>query len=138
MKVEIPEDLLISDTTNPLMSLIDFVYPDLNDNLGDPLFFQERGILAPTLDSVEHVNEYMMSMIPGEEKEYLSSDFVCRSGENSDVESEWFTRKFLYGIKNSGIPNQRLKLRVGCPVMLMRNIDQANGLCNGMRLTVNI
>jgi len=63
MKVEIPEDLLISDTTNLLMSLIDFVYPNLNDNLGDPLFFQERGILAPTLDSVEHVNEYMMSLI---------------------------------------------------------------------------
>ena len=38
MKVEIPEDLLISDTTNLLMSLIDFVYLDLNDNLGDPLF----------------------------------------------------------------------------------------------------
>ncbi|KEH28056.1 PIF1-like helicase [Medicago truncatula] len=136
MKVEIPEDFLISDTTNMLMSLIDFVYPDLNDNLGDPLFFQERGILAPTLDSVEHVNEYMMSLIPGEEKEYLSSDSVCRSGENYDVQSEWFTTKFLNGIKSSGIPNHRLKLRVGCPVMLMRNIDQANGLCNGTRLTV--
>jgi len=88
MKVEIPEDLLISDTTNPLMSLIDFVYPDLNDNLGDPLLSQGRGILAPTVDSVEHVNEYMMSLIPGEEKEYLSSDSVCRSGENYDVQSE--------------------------------------------------
>jgi ATP-dependent DNA helicase PIF1 len=33
MKVEIPKDLLISDTTNMLMSLIDFVYPDLNDTL---------------------------------------------------------------------------------------------------------
>jgi len=44
MKVAIPEDLLISDTANLLMSLIDFAYPDLNDNLGDPLFFQERGI----------------------------------------------------------------------------------------------
>ncbi|KEH27743.1 PIF1-like helicase [Medicago truncatula] len=136
MKVEISEDLLISDTTNLLMSLIDFVYPDLNDNLGDPLFFQERGILAPTLNSVEHVNEYMMSLIPGEEKEYLSSDSVCRSGENSDVQSEWFTTEFRNGIKSSGIPNHRLKLRVGCPVMLMRNIDQANGLCSGTRLTV--
>lgn len=43
MNVEIPEDLLISDTTNPLMSLIDFVYPDLNDNIGDPLFFPRKG-----------------------------------------------------------------------------------------------
>jgi ATP-dependent DNA helicase PIF1 len=59
------------------------------------------------------------------EKEYLSSDYVFRSGT-----------KFLNGIKSSGISNHRLKLRVGCPVMLMRNIDQANGLCNGTRLTV--
>jgi len=28
-----------------------------------------------------------------------------------------------------------LKLRVGCPVMLMRSIGQANGLCNGTRWT---
>jgi len=78
----------------------------------------------------------MMSLIPGEEKEYLSSDSVCRSGENSDVQSEWFTTEFLNGIKSFGIPNHRLKLRVGSPVMLMRNIDQANGLCNGTRLSV--
>ncbi|KEH33244.1 PIF1-like helicase [Medicago truncatula] len=97
--VEIPEDLLISDATNLLISLTDFVYLDLNDNLGDPLFFQERGILAPTLDS-------------------------------------WFTTEFPNDIKSSGIPNHRLKLKVGCPVMLMRNIDRANGLCNGTRLTV--
>jgi len=54
----------------------------------DPLFFQERVILTPTLDSVEHVNEYMMSLIPGEEKEYLGSNSVCRLGENSEVQSE--------------------------------------------------
>jgi ATP-dependent DNA helicase PIF1 len=78
----------------------------------------------------------MMSLIPCEEKEYLSSNSVCRPGENSDVQSEWFTTEFLNGIKSSGIPNHRLILKVGCPVMLMRNIDQANGLCNGTRLTV--
>jgi len=118
------------------MSLIDFVYLDLNDNLGDPLFFQERGILAPTLDSIEHVNEYRMSLIPGEDKEYLSSDSVCRSGENSYVQSEWFTTGFLNGITTFGISNHWLKLRVGCPIMLMRNINQANGLCNGKKLKV--
>ncbi|KEH44027.1 PIF1-like helicase [Medicago truncatula] len=116
--------------------ITNFVYPDLNDNLGDPLFFQERGILAPTLDSVEHVNEYMMSLIPGEEKEYLSSDSVCRSGENFDVQSEYFTIEFLNGIKSSEIPIHRLKPRVGCAAMLIRNIDQANGLCNGTRPAV--
>jgi len=28
-------------------------------------------------------------------------------------------------------------LKVGVPIMLLRNIDQANGLCNGTRLQVN-
>jgi hypothetical protein len=43
---------------------------------------------------ISHVNEYIMSLIIGEEKEYLSSDSVCRSGENSNVQSEWFTTEF--------------------------------------------
>ncbi|KEH17339.1 PIF1-like helicase [Medicago truncatula] len=38
--------------------------------------------------------------------------------------------------RSSDVPNHRLKIRVGFPVMLMRNIDQTNGLCNGTRLTV--
>jgi ATP-dependent exoDNAse (exonuclease V) alpha subunit len=29
-----------------------------------------------------------------------------------------------------------LKLKISCPVMLLRNIDSANGLCNGTRLII--
>ena len=46
------------------------------------------------------------------------------------------TTEFLNGIKSFRIPNHRLKLRVRFQVLLMRNIDQANGLCNGTRLKV--
>jgi len=35
-----------------------------------------------------------------------------------------------------GNPNHCVKLKVGVPIMLLRNIDQANGLCNGTRLQV--
>ncbi|KAM0046532.1 putative DNA helicase Pif1 [Helianthus debilis subsp. tardiflorus] len=38
--------------------------------------------------------------------------------------------------KISGLPNHRLVLKVGVPVMLLRNIDQQNGLCNGTRLQI--
>jgi ATP-dependent DNA helicase PIF1 len=97
-------------------------------------FFQKRGILAPTLDTIEHVNKFLLSLVPEDEKEYTSSDSVCKSDENSEVQSEWFTIKFLNNIKFSGIPNHKLRFKVGCPVMLMRNIDQATELCNGTRL----
>jgi ATP-dependent DNA helicase PIF1 len=76
-------------------------------------------------------------LVPGDEKEYTSSDSVCKSDENSEVQSEWFTIEFLNNIKFSGIPNHKLRFKVGCPVMLMRNIDQATGLCHGTRLIVD-
>ena len=36
----------------------------------------------------------------------------------------------------SGVPHHKLVLKVGAPVMCLRNIDQRGGLCNGTRLQV--
>ena len=47
------------------------------------------------------------------------------------------TSEFLNEIKCSGILNHRLKLKTGVSIMLLRNIDQAKGLCNETRLQVN-
>ncbi|XP_057432625.1 uncharacterized protein LOC130725408 [Lotus japonicus] len=136
--IEIPNDLLISSCDNPLQSLIDFAYPYMLQSLEEKnyKFFEERAILAPTLESVEVVNNEMLSKIPGGIKEYFSCDSTCKSDDNSEVEAEWFTSEFLNNIKCSGIPNHKLILKVGVPIMLLRNIDQAGGLCNGTRMIV--
>ncbi|GJU36794.1 ATP-dependent DNA helicase PIF1-like protein [Tanacetum coccineum] len=47
-----------------------------------------------------------------------------------------YTTEFLNTIKMSGIPHHKLVLKIGAPVMCMRNIDQRGGLCNGTRLQV--
>ena len=36
----------------------------------------------------------------------------------------------------NGMPQHELKIKVGCPTMLLRNLEAKNGLCNGTRLTV--
>ena len=69
---------LIKDSSDPLRSLVDFVYPD---------FFQEQGILSPTLDAVEHVNKFLLSLVLGDEKEHNNFDLVYKSDENSEVQS---------------------------------------------------
>lgn len=46
------------------------------------------------------------------------------------------TPEFLNSLKCSGVPNHEIYLKAGTPVMLLRNIDYANGLCNGTRLMV--
>jgi ATP-dependent DNA helicase PIF1 len=47
-----------------------------------------------------------------------------------------FTTEFLNDIKCSEMPNHKLHLKVGVPMMLLKNIDVSSGLCNGTRLTI--
>ncbi|XP_057451917.1 uncharacterized protein LOC130743706 [Lotus japonicus] len=135
--IEIPQDLLVEQCQEPLGELVNFAYPELLNNLKNKTYFQERAILAPTLDSVEEINNFMLSLIAGDEREYLSCDTPCRSDEDSEMNPEWFTSEFLNDVKCYGIPNHRILLKEGVPIMLIRNIDQVAGLCNGTRMIVN-
>ena len=41
--------------------------------------------------------------------------------------------EYLNSINCSGLPLAKLVLKPGCPVMVLRNIDPTNGVCNGSR-----
>ncbi|XP_021980701.1 uncharacterized protein LOC110876850 [Helianthus annuus] len=135
--IDIPEDLLIADSFDPIGNLIDFVYPRILENFNDPNFFQERAILAPKNEVVQQINDRLLAIFPGDEKEYLSSDSICQSDHVHDnFDERLYSPDVLNGLKLSGLPNHKLVLKVGIPVMLLRNIDQKSGLCNGTRLQV--
>ncbi|KAL2976531.1 hypothetical protein AAZX31_13G014100 [Glycine max] len=53
------------------------------------------------------------------------------------IEGEWFTPEFLNDIRSFGLPNHRLTLKIGVPIMLLRNIDPRGDLCYGTQLIVN-
>ncbi|XP_022040344.1 uncharacterized protein LOC110942890 [Helianthus annuus] len=134
--IQIPQDLLITDESDPIASLIDFVYPSILQNINNHNYFSERAILAPKNDVVHEINDRLLSMFPGEEREYLSSDSLCPTEDVNATQQRIYSPDVLNGLKISGLPNHRLVLKVGVPVMLLRNIDQRNGLCNATRLQV--
>jgi len=41
--------------------------------------------------------------------------------------------EYLNSINCSGMPLSKLELKEGCPVMVLRNLDAAYGVCNGSR-----
>ncbi len=45
--------------------------------------------------------------------------------------------EFLNTLQFSGIANHKLELKVGVPILLLRNLNQSVGLCNGTRLIIN-
>jgi ATP-dependent DNA helicase PIF1 len=72
----------------------------------------------------------------GETHEYSSADSIDRTEAAHSEAFDVVTTEFLSSLRCSGIPNHKLVLKVGAPIMLLRNLDQSEGLCNGTRLTL--
>ncbi len=71
-------------------------------------------------------------MFPGQETVYWSTDKTIE--EELDDAATLYPVEFLQTFNASGLPRAKLALKVGCPLMLLCNLDPANGLCNGTRM----
>ncbi|XP_073222581.1 uncharacterized protein [Cicer arietinum] len=136
VEVPIPYDILISNFEDPIDAIVQSTYPNLLDNHTNEEFLQQRAILASTIDVVDKLNEYVLQVLLGEEREYLSSDCIDRSEANILEAFDILTPEFLSSLTTFGLPNHKIKLKVGTPIILLRNLDQPEGLCNGTRLIV--
>jgi ATP-dependent DNA helicase PIF1 len=87
-----------------------------------------RAILSTKNEYVDMINSNMIEIFPGEEHVYYSFDSVEDDTNNN------YPIEFLNTLNPGGLLPHLLKLKVGCPIILLRNIDPANGLCNGTRL----
>ncbi len=47
-----------------------------------------------------------------------------------------YPMEFLDTLRFSGIANHELQLKVGVPILLLCNLNQSIGLCNGTRLII--
>ncbi|KAL5122957.1 ATP-dependent DNA helicase PIF1 [Glycine soja] len=135
-EITIPDEFLIKDFQDPIQAIVEATYPDLLHNYNNGDFLQKRVVLASTKDVVDKINDYVLALIPGEEKEYCSADSVDKLDELLSPAFGVLTAEFLNSLKTSGIPNHKLRIKVGTPIILLRNLDQADGLCNETRLIV--
>jgi ATP-dependent DNA helicase PIF1 len=134
--VEIPSDLLITTTDNKMKVLVESTYPHLQIKFNDPEYIKDRAILATTNEIVDEINEYIMSFIPGSEKEYFSSDSISNCTDTCNDADILYPIEYLNSLNANNFPTHRLKLKIGVPIMLLRNLNQSLGLCNGTRLIV--
>ena len=119
--IDIPQECLSS-------SLVEDIFHDVcEDNIGS------RVILTPLNEDSLKMNEKIVQFRPGQEKVYFSADSVqC----DTEEEGHQYPTEFLNSITPSGMPPHKLTLKVGCIIMLLRNINIYEGLCNGTRLIV--
>lgn len=137
-EIEIPDSVVIKDFNDPLKAIVESTYPMLHHKDLDSKYLTERAILAPTNELVDQINDYILSLIPAETTDYFSSDSISKTDADNGAFEDLYDVEFLNTIKCSGIPHHKLTLKVGVPIMLIRNVDQANGLCNGTRLQTTV
>ena len=70
----------------------------------------------------------------GNTENFESADSVKSTGD--DRESVNFPTEYLNTINASGLPPHKLTIKIGSPLILLRNINLKQGLCNGTRLVL--
>jgi ATP-dependent DNA helicase PIF1 len=88
-------------------------------------------ILSSRNDDVDNLNNTMLNAFPGEEQTFFSQDTV--ENDHPDEGELMYPAEYLNEINCSGLPLAKLGLKIGCPVMVLRNLYPAEGVCNGTR-----
>jgi len=96
----------------------------------------EHIILCSRNDKVHNINEAILQQfnpVPNAEVYMLRSmNFVSKE----DGMHHTYPVEFLQQLNSSGLPPALFCLKVGCPVILLRNLDLGEELCNGTRIVV--
>lgn len=126
--VEIPERYCIEDDTEGLNKLIDFIYDKQTLQTPSAITLQQKAIVYPKNETADIINSQVLEMVEGDVTTYASYDTaipVTGSGAETDM---LYPAEYLNTFKIAGFPPHELQLKVGAPVMLLRNVSLAGGL----------
>ena len=105
------------------------IFPDLENNIATPGWLDGRSILAPTNKEVDTLNDMMQDWLPGDDVRMSSADSLSNPND-----AFRFNTEYLNTLRPNGFPQHSLSLKPRMPLMLLRNINPRQGLCNGTRL----
>ncbi|XP_063944772.1 uncharacterized protein LOC135146765 [Daucus carota subsp. sativus] len=134
----IPEQFCNPDIDNSVDEMLTSTFPNFLDNFQNSNYLSERSILTPTNLTVGYVNSVIVDKIPGEMSSYYSVDSAEDFPGTALEQTAHFPPEYLGAINIPGLPLHELKLKVGVVVMLMRNLNQTLGLCNGTRMMITM
>ncbi len=105
------------------------------------MYFMQRNILAPKNTNVDEVNNAILESLSEESHTYLNANSLTPTKEGASVVigvsmDSLYLVEFLNTLQFNGIANHEPELKVGVLILLLCNLNQSIGLCNGTRLIV--
>jgi ATP-dependent DNA helicase PIF1 len=139
--IKIPWHMRLPTEDYSLRELIQTIYPDHQRHSGDAMYLMQRNILAPKNTDVDEINNAILESLCEELHTYLSANSLTQTKEGASAAigvsmDSLYPVEFPNALQFSGIANHKLELKMGVPILLLRNLNQSIGLCNGTRLIV--
>jgi hypothetical protein len=139
--IKIPSHMRLPVEYCSLRGLIQTIYPHHRCHSRDAMYLMQRNILAPKNIDVDEVNNAILESLSEESHTYLNTNFFTPTEEGASVVAgvsmdSLYLVEFSDTLQFSGIANHELELKVGVPILLLRNLNQSIGLCNGTKLIV--
>jgi hypothetical protein len=139
--IKIPSHMRLPVEYCSLRGLIQTIYPHHRCHSRDAMYLMQRNILAPKNIDVDEVNNAILESLSEELHTYLSANSLTPIEESASVAARvsmdsLYPVEFLNTLQFNSIANHKLELKVGVPILLLRNFNQSIGLCNGTRLIV--
>ncbi|GBN76304.1 hypothetical protein AVEN_232953-1 [Araneus ventricosus] len=116
----------IQDPKQQLYSDIDFTSVTSQE-------FKDRAILTVNNERSMEINNKVLEFMPGNETVYKAVDMIMSEDPQDQL---IFPEEFLNSLTPTDLPPYELKLKIGCIIMLLRNLSSSKGLCSGTRLIV--
>jgi hypothetical protein len=147
--LQLLDSMICDDSTE----LINFIYPGVDSvPPPPPKYFLGRTILAPRNHDVAEINDKILDRMSGASRTYMSADSIEAEQGVDGPEEEPLPVELLRSLDASSLPPGELiwssiemmilsslgelSLKIGCPLILLRNLSPSNGLCNGTRMVL--
>ncbi|XP_019265174.1 PREDICTED: uncharacterized protein LOC109242775 [Nicotiana attenuata] len=128
--IEVPNSLIVHFTTEreSLDKLFTVTYPYLNSSGYDASCTDSRVILTTKHNFVDEINDMFIDQFSGKARTFVGIDETIESDNQSPFED------LLHTLNPAGLPPYILSLKKNCPIILLRNLNPYEDLCNGTRL----
>ncbi|KAF7776775.1 hypothetical protein Agabi119p4_5168 [Agaricus bisporus var. burnettii] len=132
--VPIPPSMLMCSTS----SLLHHVYHDISERhiCPPPFYFASRSILAPHNIVVDDINDQLLNEFPGDIHTFPSADTIVDDDGSTEPISSDIAIDDVHSLNLPNFPPAELHVKIGCPLILLCNLNPAQGLCNRTRMVL--
>ncbi|GBN68435.1 hypothetical protein AVEN_246769-1 [Araneus ventricosus] len=99
-------------------------FHDIDFSSVTPQELKGRAILTVNNERSMEINNKVLEFMPGNETVYKAVDMIMSEDSQDQLT---FPEEFLNSLTPTGLPPYQLKLKIGCIIMLLRNLAPSKG-----------